>query len=117
MLHSQPIQLADVLSTEVFEEIPAHQLVAARDENALLDLLAADGQAIGARATRPGAVARQAVAPIHHVPAAALSAFRQTGEEILRTACLIESLRIAARCHSTHLGLARLHLVPEFVVD
>jgi hypothetical protein len=28
MLHSQPIQLANVLAAEVFEEIAAHQLVA-----------------------------------------------------------------------------------------
>jgi hypothetical protein len=51
MLHPQPIQLAHVLSTEVFEEIPPHQLVAECDENPFFHLLAADGQAIGARAT------------------------------------------------------------------
>ena len=48
-----------------------------RNQNPLLHLLAADGQTIGARATRPRAEARQAVAPIHHVPAAALRALRQ----------------------------------------
>jgi hypothetical protein len=116
MLHPQPIQLAYVLSTQVFEEIPPHQLLAGRDENALLNLLAADGQSVCAGAAGSRAEAREAIAPIHHVPAAALSAFRQTGKQVLLASCLVESLRIAARCHSTHLGLACLHLVPKLVV-
>jgi hypothetical protein len=50
MVNPQPIQLADVLAAEVLEQIAAHQLLAEGDEDAFLDLLAADGQAIGAAA-------------------------------------------------------------------
>ena len=50
MLHSQAIQLANVLAAEVLEEIPAHQPVAESHEYSLFHLLAADGQAIGADA-------------------------------------------------------------------
>jgi hypothetical protein len=52
MFHPQTIQLAYVLAAEVLEEITSHQLVAKRDQDALLHLLAADRQAIGARASR-----------------------------------------------------------------
>jgi hypothetical protein len=48
MLHPQSIQLAHVLSAAVLEEVPAHQLVAKRDEDPFLHLLAADGQAVRA---------------------------------------------------------------------
>jgi len=51
MLHPQSVQLAHVLSAEVLEEVPAHQLVAKCDEDPFLHLLTADGQAIGAGAT------------------------------------------------------------------
>jgi hypothetical protein len=84
MLHPQPIQLAHVFVAEVLEQVPAHQLVAKGRQDTLFHLLAADRQAIGARASRTSPGAGQAVAPIHHVSAAALSAFRQPGEEILR---------------------------------
>ena len=117
MLHPQPIQLAHVLAAEVLEQVAAHQLVAQCHENAFFHLLAADGQAIGARASRASAEAGQAVAPVHDVPAAALGALRQTREEILRASCLVEPFRIAVRRHAAHLGLPRLHLVPQLVVD
>ncbi|HXW07775.1 MAG TPA: hypothetical protein VD833_21275 [Vicinamibacterales bacterium] len=117
MLHSPPIQLAYVLAAEVLEQVPVHQLLAERNENPVLDLLAADGQTVRAGAARSGGEAREAIAPIHHVPATVLGALRQTGEEILRTACFIESLRIAVRCDVTHLDLPRLHLVPQLVLD
>ena len=52
VLHPQAIQLAHVLTAEVLEQIAAHQLIAQRHENSLLHLLAADGQAIGARAAQ-----------------------------------------------------------------
>ena len=52
VLHPQPIQLAHVLAAEVLEQVPAHQLVALRDDHAFFHLLAADGQAIGARASK-----------------------------------------------------------------
>ena len=45
MLHPQSIQLAHVLSAEILKQVPAHQLLAERDDNPRLDLLAADGQA------------------------------------------------------------------------
>src|SRR5262245_46061287 len=45
MLHSQSIQLAHVLEAEVLEQVPAHQLLAERDEHAFFHLLAADRQA------------------------------------------------------------------------
>ena len=101
---------------EVFEQIPAHQLVAQRHEDPLLHLVAVDRQAIATRASRPSAKAGQAVAPIHHVSTAALRAFRQTGKDILRASCLVESLRIAARCHAPHVRLPGLHLAPDLVV-
>ena len=117
MLHPQAIQLPHVLTAEVLEQVAAHQLVAQCHENAFFHLLAADRQAIGARATGTRAEARQAVAPVHDVSAAALGAFRQTGEEILRASCLVEPLRIAVRSHAAHLDLTRLHLIPQIVVD
>ena len=43
MLHPQSIQLAHVLSAEVLEEVPAHQLVAKCDEDPFFHLPAADG--------------------------------------------------------------------------
>src|SRR5262245_375509 len=105
MLHSQPIQFANVLAAEVFEQVSAHQLVAKGYQDTLFHLLAADRQAISARASRAGPKAGQAVAPIHHVPAPTLRALRQTGEEILRTSRLVEPLRIAVRSYPAHLGL------------
>lgn len=78
MLHAQPVQLAHVLSAEVLEQVSAHQLVAERHENPLLDLLAADRQAIGVRASRTSPEAGQAVAPVHDVPTAALCALGET---------------------------------------
>jgi hypothetical protein len=51
MFHPQAIQLAYVLAAELLEEITP-QLVAKRDQDAFLHLLAADRQAIGARASR-----------------------------------------------------------------
>ncbi len=71
MLHSQSIELAHVLAAEVLEQIPAHQFLAERNQNPLLHLLAADGQAIRAGAAGARAETREAIAPIHHVPAAA----------------------------------------------
>jgi hypothetical protein len=115
MVHPQPIQLAHVFSTEVFEEIPAHQFVSERHENPLLHLLAADGQAIRASAAGSRAEAGQAMAPVHDFTAA-FGAFRQTGEEIPGTPGLVESLWIAARCHAAHLDLPRLHLAPQLVL-
>jgi hypothetical protein len=50
MLHSQPIQLANVLAAEVLEQIAAHQLLAKCHQDALFHLLAADRQPIGTRA-------------------------------------------------------------------
>ena len=117
MFHSQAVQLPHVLPAEVLEQVAAHQLVAECHENAFFHLLAADGQAVGARATRARAEARQAVAPVHDVSAAALGAFRQSGEEELRTSRLVEPLRIAIRRHAAHLDLPRLHLLPQIVVD
>ena len=117
MFHPQAVQLAHVLAAEVLEQVAAHQLVAQCHENAFFHLLAADRQAVGARATRTRAEARQAVAPVHDVSAAALGAFRQTGEEILRAACMVEPFRIAVRSHAAHLDLPRLHLLPQIVVD
>ncbi|MEO7190602.1 MAG: hypothetical protein ABI051_06060 [Vicinamibacterales bacterium] len=59
VLHPEAIQFAHVFTAEILEEVPAHQLVAQRHEDPLLHLLAADGQAIGARAARACAEARQ----------------------------------------------------------
>jgi hypothetical protein len=95
MLHSQSVQLAHVLATEVLEQVPAHQLVAEGHQDTLFHLLAADRQAVRARASGSRAETREAIAPIHHVPAAALSALRQTGEQVLRASSLVESLRVA----------------------
>jgi hypothetical protein len=81
MFHSQAIQLAHVFASEVLEESPAHQLLAKCNQDALLHFLAADRHSVGARATGSGAKAREAIAPIHHVPAAAFGALGQTGEE------------------------------------
>jgi len=78
VLHPQAIQLADVLSAEVLEEVPPHQLVAQRHQHAFFHLLAADGQAIGARASRASPEAGQTVAPVHDVPTAARGALRET---------------------------------------
>lgn len=41
MLHSHPIQLANILAAEVLKQIPAHQPVAESHENSLFHLLAA----------------------------------------------------------------------------
>jgi hypothetical protein len=117
MLHPQAVQLPHVLTTEILEQVSAHQLVAQCHENAFFDFLAADRQAIGAGATRTSAEAREAVAPVHDVPAAALGALRETGEEILWAPCLVEPLRTAVPCCAAHLGLPRLHLLPQIVVD
>ena len=51
MFHPQAIQLTHILSTEVLEQIAAHQLVAKCHEDPFFHLLSADGQAIGARGT------------------------------------------------------------------
>jgi hypothetical protein len=51
MFQPQSIQLAHVLSAEVLEEVTAHQFVAKCDEDPFFDLLAADRESIGARAT------------------------------------------------------------------
>ena len=50
MLHSQAIQLANVLAAEVLKQIAAHQLLAKGDKDPLLDLLPADGEAVRAGA-------------------------------------------------------------------
>jgi len=77
MFHSQPVQLAHVLATELLEQVTAHQLVAERHEDAFFDFPAADRVAIGAGASCPSSEAGQAVVPVDDVPAAALAAFRQ----------------------------------------
>jgi hypothetical protein len=61
MLHPQSIQLAAVLAAEVLGQSAAHQLLAKGDENPLLDLLTADGQAVRAGAARSCSKARQAI--------------------------------------------------------
>jgi hypothetical protein len=94
------------------EQVSAHQLVAKCHEDPFFHLLAADGQAIGARASRASPEASQTVAPVHDVPAAALGALRQTGEEILRPSCPVELLRIAVGGHAAHFDLPRLHPIP-----
>jgi hypothetical protein len=110
MLHSQRIQLADVLAAEVFEEVAAHQLLAKSHQDSLFHLLATDRQTVRAGAARSRSEARQVIAPIHHLTATALRAFRQAGGEILRTPPLIESLGTAGAVSGGDSAELRDHL-------
>ena len=64
----------------------------------------------------PRAEAGQTVAPVHDVPAAALAAFGETREKVLRTSCPVELFRISLRRDTAHYRLSGLHLVPQFVL-
>ena len=68
-----------VLSAEVLEVIPAHQLVAKRYEDPFFHLLAADGQPVRAITARAGTETREAVSPVHDIATAAFGASRETG--------------------------------------
>ena len=70
------MQLAHVLTTEILEQVAAHQLVAQGHEDPLFHLLAADGQPVAAGAARARAETRQSVVPVNDVPATALGTLR-----------------------------------------
>ena len=85
VLHSEPIHLARELLAELFEEIVTQQLLLKRVEDALLDFITSNGQAIRARALVSCAKAHQPICGADDEPRAALTALRQPGEQVTRT--------------------------------
>src|SRR6185295_6301214 len=115
--HPQAIHLARVLLAELLEQVLAHQLLTERIEHPLLDFAACDCPSVAAGAARSRVEACERFSPQNDVPAAADTAFRQAGEEVLRPPKAVELLPCNDRCNVTNGPLPSLHTTPQVVVD
>jgi len=91
LFHPQPVHLFRELATEFLEEFLAQQLRLQRVEHARFDIQSRDPQHVRAGAAIPGAEASEELARVDDEAGAALSALRQTGEQILRPPELVEA--------------------------
>ena len=114
VLHSQPIQLAHVFLAESSKRSRRINLSCSAMRTRSSTSWRLIDETIVASAFLTSAEASQTVAASHDEPAAALSAFRQTREQILRPPCETD---VAGACDRSSRGaLAGLRLVPELIV-
>ncbi|HYT67904.1 MAG TPA: hypothetical protein VEL51_15855 [Vicinamibacterales bacterium] len=118
VLHAQPIHLLRELAAELLEEVLAHQLVLERPQHALLDFLTRDRQLVGAGTAIASPEASEVVARVDDEPGAAFAALRETREQILWPAELVEASALLARLPlPLNARVSRLYCLPDFIVD